>query len=691
MKKVNKFLLLFSSFFLLASCQGNTSDPGKKEDSSVKETRTVKFESNGGSTYADVVTENGERVRLPIPTRNGYEFLGWYDNPDFSGNVYEGVYTPTSASITFYAKWQLEGGKITIHFEDASIEDLILDSAGKITLPAAEKYGYHFDGWKVSETSTDLIVGEYDAQSSITLYAQFHKVSYLYLYVNYSSEHTRLEYEPGASVELSTLPTPEDFIVGDRHCPFIKWVDEKTGEDVASTLVLNEEDNCLKAVYDTAGIPMKVLLEEVEEGVYETKGKGIKPFYDDGTNVGVWSLTVGAPKTLGGATGLAFRMSSSGHDYSFEEAGTSYISCTFSASSGAIQVGKIVNGVWGVVKTMALNTLPTSYQEKFNSINYVEVDLTVVSTETSFSIYLDGEKIYTNSDSSLLSQFSGTGFGYRGSAKGYTITNLNFTKGKSIKVDTNGGLPMDDVFYWDGAKEISLPDAVTNEPNKVFDAWYYDKACTQKVDLSSLVVTDETILYAGYRLPKNKSIVDKGSGTYELSAKSAGIVADATDYAKYSVEGDLTFKKGGGGSFGFIIRSNITSDDSYESGNTFVACQMLPNNGGFQFSNYLNGFHHLGGLASTKAGTTVKSPINTIATYLPDAWVTEYNSTASGSEVTVNLKLIDLGTSLEIYIEGEKAFTTDATPFNGMVAKGVGFKTSQANVKCTNFKVSEIA
>ena len=684
MKKLNKLLVALSAIFLVTGCQTKSS-PSNSNSSIVYQKRVIKFESNGGSTYADVVAEHGEQVRLPIPTKKGFAFGGWYDNRHFIGDKYEGIYTPTQSSITFYAKW--DAAKIIVHFEGSDEKDILLNEPKTITLPEAKKYGYRFEGWKLDPSSTELLTGEYNITESITFYGVFHKISYLYMYLNNSADYRVKEYEPGTTIALSSLETPEDFVVEGKKCPFVKWVDEYSEEDLPAEITLDKEETCIKAVYDTTGISLKALIEEIEPGVWRTKGKGVKAFHDDGTHTGIWSMDVTAPKSVGGATGLTIRLSTSGRNYAFEDPGTSYISITWGASTGSVQVGKVINGSWGVVKTMALNTLPTAYQEKYNSTNQPTVNLMAVCSETSFVIYLDGTKIYTNSDASLLAQVPGTGFGYRGSAKGYYLTNLTFDKGKSIKLDTNGGIPMDDVFYWDGGDEIVIPDASTNEPNKVFNGWYYDKACTQPVDMSTLVVTDETILYAGWRAPTNQYLINNGSGSYTLTTKTAAnIITDAP--AKYSVEGNLTFKKSGGGSFGFILRSNITSDDSYEAGNSYLACQMLPNNGGFQFSNYLEGFHHLGGLYCVKDGSTVKSAV--AISKLPDVWVTKYNNAATGDSLTVNLKVVETGTGLEIYIEGVKAFTTDTSPFEGLIGRGVGFKTSQNNVTCTNFAVTTI-
>lgn len=47
---------------------------------------------------------NDEKCQLPIPTKKGYTFLGWYDNPNFSGDDYVS-FVPTQ-DIILYAKWE---------------------------------------------------------------------------------------------------------------------------------------------------------------------------------------------------------------------------------------------------------------------------------------------------------------------------------------------------------------------------------------------------------------------------------------------------------------------------------------------------------------------------------------------------------------------------------------------------------
>lgn len=66
---------------------------------------TYSFESNGGSAVAPV--EGVYAVALPAPTKEGYVFVGWYDNAALEGNkVAKNYYN--SGNVTLYAKWMTQ-------------------------------------------------------------------------------------------------------------------------------------------------------------------------------------------------------------------------------------------------------------------------------------------------------------------------------------------------------------------------------------------------------------------------------------------------------------------------------------------------------------------------------------------------------------------------------------------------------
>ena len=77
----------------------------------------VNFETNGGTSVKSVIgaLAHVEIEKEPITTREGYDFMGWYENPAFSGDRINFPVTfkfpspncnSTNRVITLYAKWR---------------------------------------------------------------------------------------------------------------------------------------------------------------------------------------------------------------------------------------------------------------------------------------------------------------------------------------------------------------------------------------------------------------------------------------------------------------------------------------------------------------------------------------------------------------------------------------------------------
>ena len=87
---------------------------------------TVSFDANGGIGAPDAVEQDrGSELILPTtaPTREGYRFLGWAQDPDAEEPVWQPGDTLTvDGSMTLYAVWEEmpEPEVLTFHFTDAS-------------------------------------------------------------------------------------------------------------------------------------------------------------------------------------------------------------------------------------------------------------------------------------------------------------------------------------------------------------------------------------------------------------------------------------------------------------------------------------------------------------------------------------------------------------------------------------------
>ena len=65
---------------------------------------TIKFETNGGSKIADVKVERNGLLTEPVaPTKEGFDFAGWYTDKALTAKY--DFSTPVTKSFTLYAKW----------------------------------------------------------------------------------------------------------------------------------------------------------------------------------------------------------------------------------------------------------------------------------------------------------------------------------------------------------------------------------------------------------------------------------------------------------------------------------------------------------------------------------------------------------------------------------------------------------
>ena len=114
-------------------------------------TYTITFDANGGSctTASKSVTYASTYGDLPVPTREGYGFDGWFTAQNDGTKVTGNDTVTITADQTLYAHWK--PGAYTITFETdggSAIDPITQDYGAKITAPAAPtKTGYTFNGW----------------------------------------------------------------------------------------------------------------------------------------------------------------------------------------------------------------------------------------------------------------------------------------------------------------------------------------------------------------------------------------------------------------------------------------------------------------------------------------------------------------------------------------------------------------
>ena len=139
---------------------------------------TVKFDSNGGSTVSNKTVVSGNKVSKPTdPTRNGYEFLGWYLN----GSKYN-FSTKITKNITLVAKWEKVESKpvetkYTVKFDSkggSKVSNKTVVSGNTVSKPTdPTRSGYEFLGWYLNGSKFDFST---KITKNITLVAKWKEV-----------------------------------------------------------------------------------------------------------------------------------------------------------------------------------------------------------------------------------------------------------------------------------------------------------------------------------------------------------------------------------------------------------------------------------------------------------------------------------------------------------------------------------
>lgn len=120
--------------FSLAACHKTSGDDNNNPDTPPSPPTppaptefTVTFDSCGGNTVPSI---KGKTVQTePLPEKDGFDFVGWYENSDYSGNRVVFPYT-ISKDVKFYAKWQEKATHVQSTLDDFEYTE----ADGKITL-----------------------------------------------------------------------------------------------------------------------------------------------------------------------------------------------------------------------------------------------------------------------------------------------------------------------------------------------------------------------------------------------------------------------------------------------------------------------------------------------------------------------------------------------------------------------------
>ena len=124
---------------------------------------TIQFNTNGGTTVAELNYSYGSETTLKKSYRNGYTFEGWYADPALTQPIGEKVTSVTipansPTTLSFYAKWTPNQYKITYDTYGGKIQSGQVDSyhtGEEVMLPMdVKRDGFSFAGWYADDLLT---------------------------------------------------------------------------------------------------------------------------------------------------------------------------------------------------------------------------------------------------------------------------------------------------------------------------------------------------------------------------------------------------------------------------------------------------------------------------------------------------------------------------------------------------------
>lgn len=144
--------------------------------------RDLSFVSNTDETTVDkkTIVFNTKVGELPVPTKKGYTFLGW-----FNGDTkVDENFTMPAKNVTLTGKWSINSYNLIFNtgFEDIKKDNKVIKYNEKYgELPVLTRDGYTFHGWKNSDKETvsaDTIISDSDVHLTADWSINSYKVTF---------------------------------------------------------------------------------------------------------------------------------------------------------------------------------------------------------------------------------------------------------------------------------------------------------------------------------------------------------------------------------------------------------------------------------------------------------------------------------------------------------------------------------
>lgn len=200
---------------------------------------TLTFDTDGGTSVAPITQKYGEVIDIStaVTTKDGYNFAGWYTEPEFITIVASVVLT---RDMTVYAKWiKQEEPTFTITFNTNGGETVgpVVDIKGTVVnlssfIPV--RNGYVFEGW-YKEAALKNQVTSITLAEDVTVYAKWTQLFTLTFDTKKGSTIEKITEKAGTVVELS------EYVPSRTGYKFAGWYADSELKEAIDSVTLNSD------------------------------------------------------------------------------------------------------------------------------------------------------------------------------------------------------------------------------------------------------------------------------------------------------------------------------------------------------------------------------------------------------------------------------------------------------------------
>jgi uncharacterized repeat protein (TIGR02543 family) len=154
-------------------------------------------------------------LTLPLPTRSGFNFNGWFENPSFTGTAVIDIPANTRSNKIYYARWSNTDYLITYNLNNGTLPSNALTtftvSNLPYTLPNPTLPGFTFNGWLTNEALTGSAVTSIPSttRANVIYFARWTPINYTISYtLNSGIQQAGAPTSYNGTQLPLTLPTP---------------------------------------------------------------------------------------------------------------------------------------------------------------------------------------------------------------------------------------------------------------------------------------------------------------------------------------------------------------------------------------------------------------------------------------------------------------------------------------------------